>query len=97
MQAAQERERLLALHKEAELARAKLESELTLAARIQADLFPRDAAAGSTATSWRRGTAPRGAAAATTTTRCRCRGAAASAAAAVRRGRVAARGCRPRW
>lgn len=38
--AAQERERLLALHKEAEVVRAKLESELTLAARIQADLFP---------------------------------------------------------
>ena len=40
MQAAHERERLLALHKETEVARAKLESELTLAARIQADLFP---------------------------------------------------------
>ncbi len=40
IQAAQERERLQALHKEAEVARAKLESELTLAARIQADLFP---------------------------------------------------------
>ena len=40
VQAAQERERLLALHQAAELARAKLESELTLAARIQADLFP---------------------------------------------------------
>jgi sigma-B regulation protein RsbU (phosphoserine phosphatase) len=40
MQAARERERLQALHKEAEVARAKLESELTLAARIQADLFP---------------------------------------------------------
>ena len=40
MQAARERERLLALHKETEVARAKLESELTLAARIQADLFP---------------------------------------------------------
>ena len=40
VQAAHERERLLALHKEAELARAKLESELKLAARIQADLFP---------------------------------------------------------
>jgi len=38
--AAQERERLQALHQAAELARAKLESELTLAARIQADLFP---------------------------------------------------------
>ena len=38
--AAQERERLLALNQAAELARAKLESELTLAARIQADLFP---------------------------------------------------------
>ena len=40
IQAALERERLQALHKEAEVARAKLESELTLAARIQADLFP---------------------------------------------------------
>ena len=40
IRAAQERERLQALHKEAEVARARLESELTLAARIQADLFP---------------------------------------------------------
>ena len=40
LQAAAERERLLRLHKETEVARAKLESELTLAARIQADLFP---------------------------------------------------------
>jgi phosphoserine phosphatase RsbU/P len=40
VQAARERERLLALHQEAELARAKLESEFILAARIQADLFP---------------------------------------------------------
>ena len=40
MQAAHERERLMALHQAAELARAKLESEMTLAARIQADLFP---------------------------------------------------------
>ena len=40
MQAAHERERLMALHKEAEVARAKLESELMLAARIQEDLFP---------------------------------------------------------
>jgi len=40
VQAARERERLLALHKEAEVARAKLESEFDLAARIQADLFP---------------------------------------------------------
>jgi serine phosphatase RsbU (regulator of sigma subunit) len=38
--AARERERLMALHQQAELARAKLESELTLAARIQAQLFP---------------------------------------------------------
>ena len=38
--AAQERERLLALQQATELARAKLEGELTLAARIQADLFP---------------------------------------------------------
>ena len=40
VQAAQERERLQALHQATELARAKLDSELTLAARIQADLFP---------------------------------------------------------
>jgi serine phosphatase RsbU (regulator of sigma subunit)/putative methionine-R-sulfoxide reductase with GAF domain len=40
VQAAHERERLLALHQEAEIARAKLESELTLAARIQEALFP---------------------------------------------------------
>ncbi len=40
IQAAADRERLMALHQETELARAKLESELTLAARIQADLFP---------------------------------------------------------
>jgi sigma-B regulation protein RsbU (phosphoserine phosphatase) len=40
VQAARERERLLALHQEVEVARAKLESEMTLAARIQADLFP---------------------------------------------------------
>jgi serine phosphatase RsbU (regulator of sigma subunit)/putative methionine-R-sulfoxide reductase with GAF domain len=38
--AAQERERLMALHKEAEVARAKLESEMLLAARIQKELFP---------------------------------------------------------
>lgn len=42
VQAAREREQLLALHQAAELARAKLESEMTLAARIQADLFPAD-------------------------------------------------------
>jgi sigma-B regulation protein RsbU (phosphoserine phosphatase) len=40
IEAARERERLQALHRETEVARAKLESELTLAARIQADLFP---------------------------------------------------------
>jgi serine phosphatase RsbU (regulator of sigma subunit) len=40
VQAAAERERLMALHQQAELARTKLEAELTLAARIQADLFP---------------------------------------------------------
>ncbi|HEX5474637.1 MAG TPA: GAF domain-containing SpoIIE family protein phosphatase [Vicinamibacterales bacterium] len=40
IQAARERERLLALQQETELARAKLESEMKLAARIQADLFP---------------------------------------------------------
>jgi serine phosphatase RsbU (regulator of sigma subunit) len=42
VQAAREREQLLALHQAAELARAKLEGEMTLAARIQADLFPAD-------------------------------------------------------
>ena len=40
VQAANERERLLAANKEIEIARAKLESEFELAARIQADLFP---------------------------------------------------------
>lgn len=40
VQAAAERERLMALQKETELARARLESEMELAARIQADLFP---------------------------------------------------------
>lgn len=40
MQAARERERLTALHQAAELARTRLEGELTVAARIQADLFP---------------------------------------------------------
>ena len=40
IQAALERERLMALHQQAELARAKLAGELELAARIQADLFP---------------------------------------------------------
>ena len=40
VQAALERERLLALHQAAELARAKLESELTLASQIQQNLFP---------------------------------------------------------
>ncbi len=40
VQAALERERLLALNQQVELARAKLENELALAARIQADLFP---------------------------------------------------------
>jgi len=40
IQAALERERLMALHQHAELARTKLESELTLAAQIQAQLFP---------------------------------------------------------
>jgi serine phosphatase RsbU (regulator of sigma subunit)/putative methionine-R-sulfoxide reductase with GAF domain len=40
VQAARERERLLALHQEVEVARAKLEGEMKLAARIQADLFP---------------------------------------------------------
>jgi GAF domain-containing protein len=38
--AARERERLLALNKEAEIARARLEGELDLAPRIQAGLFP---------------------------------------------------------
>jgi serine phosphatase RsbU (regulator of sigma subunit) len=40
VQASAERERLLALNKEAEVARAGYERELELAARIQADLFP---------------------------------------------------------
>jgi serine phosphatase RsbU (regulator of sigma subunit) len=40
LQAARERERLMALHQEVEVARAKLESEMLLAARIQQDLFP---------------------------------------------------------
>jgi serine phosphatase RsbU (regulator of sigma subunit) len=40
VQAALERERLMALHQQVEVARAKLESEMKLAARIQADLFP---------------------------------------------------------
>jgi serine phosphatase RsbU (regulator of sigma subunit) len=40
IQAAHERERLLALNKETEIARAKLEGELDLAARIQSGLFP---------------------------------------------------------
>lgn len=40
VQAAAERERLLNLNRETEVARAKLESELTLAARIQSALFP---------------------------------------------------------
>jgi sigma-B regulation protein RsbU (phosphoserine phosphatase) len=40
VQAAQERERLMALQQQTEVARAKLESELTLAARIQSALFP---------------------------------------------------------
>jgi len=40
VEAARERERLLLLHEQAEVARAKLESEMELAARIQADLFP---------------------------------------------------------
>src|SRR4030095_7966190 len=40
VQAARERERLMALHQQAEIARAKLESEMVLAARIQSALFP---------------------------------------------------------
>ena len=40
IQAAREREQLMALHQQTEVARAKLESELTLAARIQSALFP---------------------------------------------------------
>ena len=40
IQAARERERLMALHQATEVARARLDSELTLAARIQAQLFP---------------------------------------------------------
>ncbi|HWW84585.1 MAG TPA: GAF domain-containing SpoIIE family protein phosphatase [Vicinamibacterales bacterium] len=40
VQAAQERERLLAAQQQMEVARAKLEREFELAARIQAELFP---------------------------------------------------------
>jgi serine phosphatase RsbU (regulator of sigma subunit) len=40
VQASLERERMMAVHRETELARARLESEFDLAARIQADLFP---------------------------------------------------------
>lgn len=40
VEAARERERLLLLHEATEVARARLEGELELAARIQADLFP---------------------------------------------------------
>lgn len=40
IQAAREREALLAVNKEMEVARARLEREFELAARIQADLFP---------------------------------------------------------
>jgi hypothetical protein len=40
IQAAQERERLMALHQATEVARARLQNELDLAARIQTDLFP---------------------------------------------------------
>ncbi len=40
VEAARERERLMALQQRTEVARAKLESELDFAARIQADLFP---------------------------------------------------------
>lgn len=40
VQASLERERLMALQQQTEIARAKLESELTLAARIQSALFP---------------------------------------------------------
>jgi sigma-B regulation protein RsbU (phosphoserine phosphatase) len=40
VQAALERERLMALQQQTEIARAKLESELNLAARIQSALFP---------------------------------------------------------
>jgi serine phosphatase RsbU (regulator of sigma subunit) len=40
LEAAHERERLLALHQQAELARAKLQRDLDLAALIQAQLFP---------------------------------------------------------
>ena len=69
VQAARERERLLALHQEAEVARAKLESELKLAARIQADLFPASTAGDRRATSSPPATARRGNAAATTTMR----------------------------
>ena len=72
VQAAHERERLMALHQAAEIARAKLESELDAGARIQANLFPASCRR-SPATSWRPGTAPPGVVAATTTTRSTCR------------------------
>lgn len=42
VQAAREREQLMALHQQAEVARARLQRDLDLAARIQADLFPAD-------------------------------------------------------
>ena len=96
IQAAHERERLLALHQAAELARAKLESELELAARIQADLFPA-ALPTSPATSWRPGTGPPGAAAATTTTRCRSPARPERPACCCVSPTWRARGCRPRW
>ena len=71
VQAALERERLLALQQQTEVARAKLQNELDLAARIQANLFPAELPR----LAWLRtgGAQParRVAAAATTTTRCR--------------------------
>ena len=54
------------------MARAKLESELKLAARIQADLFPASLPAIAGLRARRRATGRRAAAAATTTMRCRC-------------------------
>ena len=68
IQAAHEREQLLALHQAAELARAKLESEMKLAAPSRRICFRRSCR-NLRGTSWPRGIAPRADAAATITTR----------------------------
>ncbi len=65
--AARERERLLLLQQETEVARAKLANELDLAAHIQANLFPAELPK-LPGTRWRPTTGRRAAAAATTTT-----------------------------